>query len=777
LRDAKRQARHVVVTAHAHRGPGSYEVALGSALRAIIAEVEQRRAAAWRTILPAVASLVVVALVLLLRLFKASFDGRRPELGLARLRGLQGPRLWLFAMSEPTFVVAAGVPAGVAAGYAANSLLARAWFVPGLPAAFAPSSVAIAGAVAVAGLVLAAVCVWGSTRQTLLTQLGDAPGPSRTRRVGWLGRFILVALTIGVVGAGVISRSHSVGLGDLLLPVLLAATLGVCLTSLTTSSATWYAVAAPGARLPLYIASRAVARRRDATGATLPLAACVAIAIFAGAVYSSAAAWRASAAATEAGADLSYVVDLPMPAAVTLTRRVDPAGRWVMAAGTTLGSSPPFIVVDSSRMARVMAWPTSWTPGRTAADVARAIGPVVPPLLLTGRALSMTVTSDLPRGERDVIDVELRTANGTPDHFFLWPVTRGRSVLRDTVDRCSQTCEVTGLAVTASNAPTLGAKGGSLTISDVTLDGHALPRLAEIGWRPVEGQDSVVATCVLHSEPPKGCVRLELPRGGGDANATFEPADVPPVVPVLVGRRVRPAAEAPTGSVFTIESLAGFPTRLRSVGRTESTPFRGPGALLADYTSFGRRLPLDLLTDVHVLARADTPPRILQRITDAGATSSTTLTGVRRTLDDEPLALALNLYLITAGLALALAVAALCAHFGVQLHSRRRDSASLRVIGVGRRVLFGAAMVEILWSIGGAVLAGCVAGVVAQALTARGLTLGYADVLATPRVTTAIDTNVVLVAGLAVLAAMLAVSALIAALTIRSAHAATIREN
>ena len=67
--------------------------------------------------------------------------------------------------------------------------------------------------------------------------------------------------------------------------------------------------------------------------------------------------------------------------AVGLTRELDPHGRWLMAAAQDfpnadeVTSSPqPRVVVDTTRLARVASWPSQWTPGSSAAQVARELG-------------------------------------------------------------------------------------------------------------------------------------------------------------------------------------------------------------------------------------------------------------------------------------------------------------------------------------------------------------------------------------------------------------------
>ena len=69
------------------------------------------------SIAPAVLSLVLVALALLLRLLTAASELRLPELALASLRGVTERRLWGLGLVEPLALLVIALPLGVAAGH------------------------------------------------------------------------------------------------------------------------------------------------------------------------------------------------------------------------------------------------------------------------------------------------------------------------------------------------------------------------------------------------------------------------------------------------------------------------------------------------------------------------------------------------------------------------------------------------------------------------------------------------------------------------------------
>ena len=80
-------------------------------LGAVRDDVREQQSTARNSIAPAVLSLVLVALALLMRLLMAASEIRVPELALASLRGVSSRRLWLLGLSEPLVVLAVCRPA------------------------------------------------------------------------------------------------------------------------------------------------------------------------------------------------------------------------------------------------------------------------------------------------------------------------------------------------------------------------------------------------------------------------------------------------------------------------------------------------------------------------------------------------------------------------------------------------------------------------------------------------------------------------------------------
>jgi hypothetical protein len=279
------------------------------------------------------------------------------------------------------------------------------------------------------------------------------------------------------------------------------------------------------------------------------------------------------------------------------------------------------------------------------------------------------------------------------------------------------------------------------------------------------------ATATKQAELRDGKLRLRFLSHGPESYAGIVPADFPSPVPVLFGRLTSAPRQLPTGAsgLFPVQP-AGAPA--------ESVPFRGPSGTLMDFSVFIRNASLSNTDDlVYIWARADTPQRILAALSDRGLSNPTTEAETKHVLDQDAFALALRLYVVVTALVILLALAGLAANLAVQLPARRRDAASLRVVGVKRRSVMVGVVAEFVVVLGAAALAGVAAGGVAQYVVVRTVTLGFADSSLVPRVVPSFDLGSAVTLSAAVLAALVVSASCFAFLTVRGARTSSLREN
>jgi putative ABC transport system permease protein len=750
----------------------------GNQLPATARQLLNRRGVARSTVAPAVLSLILVALVLLSRLLSAAMVLRRGELALASLRGYRRRQLWFLGMLEPLLILGFATPLGVALGYVGSRVLAHRWLVPDLPVPFVlASGLAVLGVVLVTALV-AAVVVRDAVNEPLSAQIAGVRRPEKAGRFLVIVRLALLAAAVAaLVTAASRSKPKAPDATDLALPMLLAIAAGLLSGLLVLGLAgLWVRWSARRRALSSYVASRTVRRRREGTLVILPVTAALTVAVFAVGVSMAASTWRSSAAATEVGAPLSYPTSLPLARAVGLTHELDPDGRWLMAAGVDFphadeaSSLPlPRIVVDTTRLARVASWPSQWTPGMTAADVARALGPR-PSVVLRGARLTMSVDNHV-RGEFHNLGLELTVIddNGLPRLVDIGPFAPGASTSSVRLPACVKGCQLETISIGGPSALS-EAMHGSATITRFDVDGTPVPRALDRPWHAAPSQVGTRSAVIGRPQLTDRRLTVQLRAATSSSYAGISPAGVPANVPVLWGRLARPVHQIPTGASGL------FP--VQSVGTAESLPFRGPSGMMIDYTMFARSASqFNSFATNFIWARADTPPAVLDQLAAHGLGHADSEAAAKHLLDQDAFALALRLYIVVTALVILLALAGLGANLAVQLPARRRDAASLRVVGVSRRSVMLGVIEEFLVVLGAAALAGVAAGAVAQYVVVRTVTLGFADTTMTPRVLPSFDLTKAATLSAAVLLVLLVVATAFAYLTVRGARTSSLREN
>lgn len=742
-------------------------------LPAIDAETRREQGIARASIAPAVISLVLVALALLMRLLMAAAELRLPELALASLRGLPRRRMWGLGLSEPAAVLVISLPVGAVTGLALALGLVRWWLVPGLPLPLPWQSVVAALLVLVAAAGVSVLAVGVVLRSSLAEQLTGVRRPRATGRVGLVVQLTLVAAALAVLVAKLsVDEPGRPDATDLVLPVLLAVVAGLAATWLTTRLARWWTrFRARTPSLSGFVAARAISRRQEGTLVILPVTAAIAVCVFGAGVHDSASQWRASVAATTTPAAQVWSSPLTLDETVELTHDLDPGGRSLMAATTISTLGPTYVVADTSRLARVATWPDQWTPGVSAGEVADrlSLDGVVP--TFTGRRVSIIVDN---RAEVDgELHVGLRLVRlGERAHSaFLGPFPAGESTRTVAAPYCRGECRLDGITL-GGPATTRVRINGVIEVTGIAVDGRPVAGGIEgAGWGLTP--DAPDAALVREVRTSGGVISVDV--GSGESSATVQLAagELPDALPVVRG--VDAPAARPPGS-FGETSSTEFETE--AVLRGQSVPFLGPTGSLIDYRTLTTdRVIYRQRSSVHVLARADTPAAVSQAMRDRGLSVSSRLAEVERTLAQGAYALALRLYAVVALLVLLMALAGLVVSAAVQLPARRRDAASLRVVGVPRRAVMSSVLRELAVVLGSTAVAGLAAGTLAQYVVLRTVTLGVVDKVTTPALVAAIDPVRLVVLAVAVAVLFGVVTLVSATLTVRGARGSTLRES
>jgi putative ABC transport system permease protein len=375
------------------------------------------------------------------------------------------------------------------------------------------------------------------------------------------------------------------------------------------------------------------------------------------------------------------------------------------------------------------------------------------------------------KGDFDQLGLSLTVLDddGALRELPVGPFDLGHSTSTRRLPACRVGCRVEAISFGGPSA-LVEAMHGTVDIDRFQVDGHDVPGVLDRSWHVAQAQTGSPTAVQGRPSVAGGHLAVTFSARSSATYAGISPDDLPAVVPVLLGRQAKPYRTLTTGSSGT------FP--VQSVGRAESTPFRGPSGVVMDFDAFIRSaLQTNSDTQVFVWARADTPQSILDELSRRGLSRPTTEASAKSVLDQDAFALALRLYSVVAVLVVLLALAGLAANLAVQLPARRRDAASLRVVGVTRRSVMAGVVIEFLVVIGAAALAGVAAGALAQYVVVKTVTLGFADTALTPRVLPSFHLSSGIRLSVVVMVVLFVVATGFALLTVRGARTSTLREN
>jgi hypothetical protein len=640
-------------------------------------------------------------------------NARRTEIAIARLRGLQGGELYTLLAVEPLLVLLLGGVLGIVLGGVGAWLAGRAW-VDASAALPGPGAVLAGLAIVAVGLGAVLVGMAGALREPLSQQVSIAARP-RLASTGAL--FASVLILVGAVVA--VYRSSVVTSGEpdwvvLAGPALVGLAVGQVVVWLLRLVARLALGRTARGALPGFLAVRRLARVADAA---TPLRVLVAASVVAALAFTGAADvddWTDDTARLRAGAPLQVKLDGDARSSLRLTRKLDPAGDWLMAAVLVpgLGSVPARrAFLDSDRYEAVVG---DFFDGTGAAGVAGRVGRLSGdnPTIATGDTVRATARTVSPRrsGEiRPLVSVGYRDGSGASSTVSI-PLRIGRD----------------GAAVSGSTR--LRGCAGGCSVTDVTLGrsrgDSGLPWL--LTGLDFGGVDALARTWRPRPSQFPGGFSIEMipVEEGLLAPATNRPLEA--TVAGGVARLSVLATDTVTwdGEQRLVDSPGGDERRADVVDRFPALPLVEKDGLLADLAQAAAGAPPTVpAAEVMVLARADTPPGLLAELVDAAGHRPRTLGAVDAATADETGAAQARVYSLMAGFCLLAALLVLAAAVARQRAAWLHEVAALRVIGVPTDQLRGSGLVEVLWLTVAAVLATVVGAVAAVRLLLAHLAL------------------------------------------------------
>jgi hypothetical protein len=463
-----------------------------------------------------------------------------------------------------------------------------------------------------------------------------------------------------------------------------------------------------------------LARRPGAARLLVVLALVLGTLGFAAASAEVAADGRAAEARWRLGAArVLQVQEASRTELLAAVRAADPEGRYAMAVASAPGGNPgdpSVLAVDTTRLAAVSLW-AGWYGDRGPAEIAELLRPPAPePVLVTDGELTAELSPDATTedGTTSVSLLLAPVAGGPPIEARFGPASADQEAYEATVTGCPDGCRVTGLTVstTAVGDEFLGTATRAAQVG-VTLYGlHQAGR--EVGpagwltdparWRsPEEG----LPTDHLRAGFDADGLRLSKQEPAADRAYELFTVDAPFPLPVVVA-----------GALPDRERLVGLDNRQLPIA-PQAALAGLPGVdeigALVDL-EYAERLAAEPggARSPRVWLAADTPAEVVDRLVEQGLviTGDRTVDQLRQATDESGAALALRFYLLAGAVAVLVGLGALALVTAVDRRTWRRGLQELRAQGLAERTTIAAA----LWSYGGMVVAGGVAGAFAAAV-------------------------------------------------------------
>ncbi|MFN8168927.1 MAG: FtsX-like permease family protein [Candidatus Nanopelagicales bacterium] len=665
------------------------------------------------------AQLVLLAWFVLFLVVAATSEERSGEVALAKLRGMTPRTTVGFGLAEPLLLLAVAVPIGLAVAYVVDLALASRFLSPGTTVALEPVVLLALAVCFLGGAAAAALAARSILTAPVLDQLRRTGG----RRARVVRSAAVDAAAVALAAAGIYELNN--GGADalaLVAPGLIALAAGLLAVRVLPLLARWeVARTRSSPRIASYLASRNIARRPSGLRVVVLLSLAVGLAVFAVDGWVVAAANRADLARAEVGSAQVLHVQASSPGALAqAVDRVDPDGRWAMAAAGIDTGSGGLLAVDATRLAAVSAWDPAWA-GTTPEAVAPTLHPQQPaaPLLVRGD-LSVEVAYE-PSALAGPLRLRLttRAASGLPSNHVLGDLQAGTRTMTAQLPECrDEPCSLVAWAFVRPLGTPAIPTSAKLVLSGARDPKGAVDLAAPgpQGWRSgtASSRDVIPPGPAKVDSVADGSVAVTIALDTIDDGA-IEVADHPAVLPVLQGTTTAAETAASGAVVPVVAGLDGsfVPVDVTGGGVLPRLLSVGTLADLSYAVALTGSAPAPL--DTQVWLSPDAPADAAAQVRAAGleVLSTETIAEREAQLGRDGNALALRLFLLAALVALVLGAGTLLANAYVVIRRRAYELAALRALGASRRSLVRAARREqLLLAVAGLVL-GAAAGLLA----------------------------------------------------------------
>ncbi len=557
---------------------------------------------------------------------------RSHDVALARLRGMRGGRLVLFAAGPLLAVTVTGIAAGSVVGTWLARRIADGW---GISYSLGSREVVVAVSVLVGAWITVALVAGAVIRRPLNDALSVHP---RRHPASWITTFLELLVVVAACLAVYEAHRSEQSWVPTIAPALVALGAGQLVM--------WALAWTPrlGRRLGLSLATRRLRRDPDPGSVVRIMVAAAVLLAVTLTGGRTAADWRDDAGRLRAGGPIVTTFDAGGLRAYAAARDADPQGTWLMAAVAVNDLDPDNrrVFVDASRWSAVVGdFLGDTSVGGAASHIATLAGQDGPQLM---RADSVQVDVDSIRaGDTGSVTVKYLSDRGYAQTARVRFGHVGTTTNR--LASCAIGCAL--LSVDAAGAPfsLTGITAGGVRLLDATsYAGGQAKQLVTVG--PTSEQAVALATDHLQTDG-------------------------------------------------VTEGIDGTSQAVRLAGSVGAVPFVGRAGSLLDLGQILRGAVGTVASAQSVVvARADTPAPVLAQLRKDGGGKPTTYAAIAEQLDATPAARADALALLVAcGVGL-VALTHLLAWLAGQLGRRRAEVAGLRAAGIGPRAVRRAYVVE-----------------------------------------------------------------------------------
>jgi putative ABC transport system permease protein len=704
-------------------------VALSTQLPQILAGAAQQQNGMATIVAIASVQLVLLAVWILGNLLVRTSDARRAEMRVARLRGFPPLSLLAVTTAEPVILCLLGFALGVTAAWGAV-VAARDRLLD--PASVISPDVWVFAALALTVFAITAALSVATLRFLRSSGLsGDrSAGPATAYRWGTVADVVLLVLAV----VALVALATSGSLGGRANPIASAApglialgTAVVAVQFVRLACRLGVAASADSERVAAFLALRQIVRRPAVLRVARVLIIALCLACFASAAWSVARSNRVAVARFGVGSRQVVTVTPHGPSLEQAVDRVDPRGRFAMAAVEVATPSSTLLAVDASRLPAVASWPPGIS-GSTISATSRALDqPTAPEVIVPDSPIQVSATTTgTPKAPAGLggVDMSLSefnpqagttTLNLGPLHAGAWTYHASPGYV------CPGGCRLAGVGVVPGrgHTPAAGVIHMNVTRMATRLPSGAWATLADDlvphGW--VSTSPGIQVAVV-----PSGGLTLTIPASliGSYVGPLASPNDRPAALPGAVTSTVQllnggatPHAPVPS------QGLDGTTLNVNPVVTASALPRVGANAVMVDLDLLSRfqENPTTPYTSDEVWLGPAAPRDSLARLQAEGlrVDSVQTASAAIRQVDRSGPALADDFLLVATIVALVAAAASILGALGATTRQRATELTALEIGGIRRRVLARSLAIESLVLVATA-LFGIGAGVLAAVM-------------------------------------------------------------